>query len=111
MNLEFFDKQGKLITQKQWSKLFQQGDYCKHVTQINGITIYTTWTGVDQPNPKGLWQTSSAHSKWDPNEIPQIIRTAVWDQDFELIESTQYPNEELALIGHEEASGRYKNLK
>jgi hypothetical protein len=110
INLEFFDKDGNPISTAEWVSLFKFKDYFRLTTQLNGITIHTSWTGVDQPNPKGLWQTSASHSKWDPNDTPLIIRTAVWDQDLELIEATQYPNAAMAKAGHEETVARYESL-
>jgi hypothetical protein len=108
--LEFFDINGNVIGYKEWTKLFQDITYMRMARRVNGYIVMTSWTGVDQPNPAGLWQSHFSYNKWEPNDPPEIFRAAVWDQDMELVESHNFTTAREAKIMHHGLIDKYGTI-
>jgi hypothetical protein len=106
----FYDRNGKPITLKDWSKEFGNKFAFKKETNVNGLRILTKWTGVDMPEYEWMVEHGFSVRSWKPNNRPQIFVSYVWNEDHQLLKSKRYAKIEHAYEGHAKLIKEAENM-
>jgi hypothetical protein len=99
-DFNFWDRNGKAITMKQWCIESSSKYAFKKESNVNGLRILTKWTGVDMPEYDWMVKNQFSVTKWKPNFRPRVFVSYVWNEDSEIVKSQRYGTIEQAYEGH-----------
>jgi hypothetical protein len=90
--MQYFDRQGKQITMRQWMETFEDRETYGRVawTDVDGIEISTVWLGLDHNFAR------AQHPELPPLIFETMVFGGVMDQ-----EPYRWATEQEALEGHE----------
>lgn len=108
---QFFDRNGKRITLKQWCDEFGNKYAFKKEHTVNGFRILTKWTGVDMPEYDWLVKQQFSMKKWNPQPFkPMIFVTYVWNEDSQIVHSKRYAKIEHAYEAHTKLVEKFQSM-
>ena len=92
--MNYYDRQGRRITMKQWMTMWGEGEEGKRrvaFTKVGPYAVSTIYIGLDYMFGRGV--------------APLIFETMIFDdrREHESVECWRYPTEEAALAGHDQA--------
>lgn len=108
---QFFDRNGKPTTLKEWSKEFGSKYAFRKEKSTNGFRILTKWTGIDMPEYEWMAQHQFSVRSWKPNGHPKVFVSYVWNEDNLLVYSRRYARIEQAYEAHHKLIEKYEAME